>query len=513
MGRQLQSSFILVTVITIVMLFFNLGVIPLADPDEPVYAETAREMIQFNDYLSPRIYGEFWYDKPPMYYWLAAGSFQIFGVSEFAARVPSVLLGIACVLYVYFAVKRLINERAAMVSSLVLVTSLEFFYLAKGAVTDMTLTLCLTVALLGFLEKRYYLLYIFAALATVTKGPIGLVFPGAIIFLYWAVNRNFSEIIKMRLPLGVIIYAVIAVPWYWLMYQHHGAAFIDTFFGFHNIVRFTQPEHNETAAWYFFIPILLIGFMPWSAVMFQSIWRAVTRSGRDSRVLNFMLIWAAFIFVFFTISQTKLVSYIFPMFPPLAIVVGWYIHSIWDKSRTQPRQFAWGGLLAVFGILLSLGIFALDNETAALKSGGIAITLLFIVMIIGVGFSILRRNVPKAFWIQVAGMVVFSLIFMTMLLPKASPWIQSKDIAEAFTAQYDGRSPVYVEKFLRPGFAFYSKVYGIEMLTGDLDITLPEVQKGYFIVRGSEYKRLSEQERQDLTVIAKIGDRVVLLKQ
>ncbi|MBP2645548.1 MAG: hypothetical protein H6Q75_988 [Firmicutes bacterium] len=512
-GQRLGYSFLLVVLISAWILLFNLGGLPLTDPDEPVYAETAKEMIQFNDYLSPRIFGEFWYDKPPMYYWLAAGSFKLFGISEFTARFPSALAGILCVLAVYVSACRLFNERAGMLSALVLATSLEFFYVAKGSVTDMTLTLFLTVALLAFLEKRYYLFYIGAALATVTKGPIGLVFPGTIIFLHWLLHRNFKEIWKMKLPAGILIYMVIAVPWYWLMYQHHGADFIDTFFGFHNFVRFTQPEHNETSAWYFFVPVLIAGFMPWTAVMVQALWRVLTEGTRSWRSHSFLLVWAAFIFVFFSISQTKLVSYILPVFPPLAMLVGWYLDMIWEQRYGSSRPFAWPVLLTVLGGLLSMALIMAAKEIPALMNGAIAASVVFLAMILGVWYAIFRRAVATAFWIQVFGMIVFSMLFMVMLLPPAVPMIQSRDISEAFRAQYDGSSEVYVDKFLRPGFAFYSGTYGREIKKNEIENVLDSEGKAYIVTRISEFKQASEEKRQKTIILVETGDKVLLLKQ
>ncbi len=182
MTKKNKSLFWLVAGITAFIIFFHLGSFPLLDPDEPVYAETPKEMIVFGDFVSPRIYGEYWYDKPPMYYWLVAAAFKVFGVNEFAARFPSALLGVLCVLLVHQAGSRLFGQTAGIAGALVLATSIEYFYVAKAAVTDITLTLFLTAALLSFLEKKYVLFYFFAALATVTKGPIGLVFPAAIIF-------------------------------------------------------------------------------------------------------------------------------------------------------------------------------------------------------------------------------------------------------------------------------------------------------------------------------------------
>ncbi|MBP2654500.1 MAG: hypothetical protein H6Q73_2069 [Firmicutes bacterium] len=511
MGQRFGFSFVLIVFITALILFFNLGGIALTDPDETVYAETAREMIQFNDYLSPRIYGEFWYDKPPMYYWLTAGSFHLFGDGEFAARFPSALLGVFCVLYVYFAGARLFNERAGLAGALTLATSIEFFYLGKGAVTDMTLNLFLTVALLAFIERKYYLLYVFAALATVTKGPIGLVFPGVIIFLYLAMTRNFSSLLKMKLPIGIIIYAVIAVPWYALMYQHHGTVFIDTFLGFHNLTRFTTPEHPETSAWFFFVPILLVGFVPWTSVMIQAIWRALTEGNQYRRPLAFLMIWAAFVFIFFSVSQTKLVSYILPMFPPLAMIVGWYLDRIWDLKRGS-RPFTWPVLLTVFGALLSFALVSLAKSMPDVMQGAVAAALVFTVMIIGVWHAIFRWNIGRAFWIQVLGMAVFSIILITLLLPQASPMLQSREVAKEFVSQYDGNSPVYVEKQLHPGFAYYSGCYGTEIKVGELKTVIDANKRAYFAVRHSEYKLLNEADKQKVTTLAEFGDKMLLLK-
>ena len=198
MNRIEKGSLLVLAIIVAFNIFFGLGSIPLLDPDEPVYAETAREMIQFNDYLSPRIYNEYWFDKPPMYYWLVAGSMHVFGDSEFAARFPAAVMAFLTVIMLYCSVTRLFNEKAGFWSALVLATSVQFFYLGKAAVTDTTLVFFLTGALLCYLHKKYWLMYVCMALATVTKGPIGIVFPGAIIFLHILCTGQWRLILKMH---------------------------------------------------------------------------------------------------------------------------------------------------------------------------------------------------------------------------------------------------------------------------------------------------------------------------
>ncbi|MDR3591650.1 MAG: glycosyltransferase family 39 protein [Negativicutes bacterium] len=511
MSERLGLGFLILTFVTALILFFNLGGVPLMDPDEPVYAETAREMIQFHDFLSPRIFGEYWYDKPPMYYWLTAGAFQLFGVNEFAARFPSALLALICALYVFYAGSRLFDARAGIMGALVLGTSIEFFYLGKAAVTDITLTLFLTVSLLSFLLKRYHWFYIGAALATVTKGPIGLLFPGAVVVLYLLAIRDFSELGKMKIPSGTLLYLVIALPWYLLMTQLHGSAFIDTFIGFHNITRFTSPEHPEGLLWYYFIPVLILGFLPWTAVMVQAVWKALYESREDSRKLIFLLIWAGFIFVFFSVSRTKLISYILPMYPPLAMVVGWYFNRISDW-RYGSRPLSWPVLFTLLSALIWGGLYFGVKAMPELLAGAVAVAVLFGLMTVGVWYFVWRREIEKGFWLQVAAMTLFSMVLMTMLLPQAAPAFHSRDIAQAFAANYDGKSTVYVAKFLHPGFTFYSGVYGQELKPDEISKIVAGGEKAYLVLRSSDYDRLAPEQKQKLTTVATVDNKLLVLK-
>lgn len=511
----MKQGFLVLTLLTIFVVFFNLGGIPLLDPDEPVYAETPKEMYTFNDFVSPRIYGEYWYDKPPMYYWLVALSYKVFGVSEFAARFPSALLGVVCILVVYFSVRRLFSDEAALISGLVLTTSIEFFYLTKAAVTDITLCLCLTVSLLSFIERKYYLFYIFAGLATLTKGPIGLLFPGAIVFLYLLFTRNFSELKNMKIPAGFLLYVLFGLPWYVVMYNLHGAEFIDTFIGFHNITRFTSPEHPEGVLWYYYIPVLILGFFPWTAVMVQAVWKSLTGMYQKNSAMLFLNIWAAFIFIFFSISRTKLVSYILPMYPPLAIIVGCYLAEL---VRKRPRYggapVSWGITLAVLTGLFIIGFFFGAKELPELTNGVIAAAAVWLLMVFGVIFFIRQHNIMAAIWTKAAAMTVFAAILVTMMFPAIAPRFSSLAMAREFSAQYDKASPVYVIKFLHPGFTFYSDVYGKELKSSkELSAALEVSDRAYFVVRKIEYKTLTDEERQKLTILKDTGEQLLLLKK
>ena len=294
------------------------------------------------------------------------------------------------------------------------------------------------------------------------------------------------------------------------MYLLHGDAFIDTFLGFHNVTRFLSPEHPEGVLWYYFIPVLILGFLPWTAILIQALWAALTDSRpQQGRQLLFFIIWAAFIFLFFTASRTKLVSYILPMYPPLAMLVGWYIDRIADWRR-RTRPVAWPLLLTVFGGLFAGGaVYGAANRMPALLPGAALTAAVFAAMIIGVWYCVWRREIDRAFWLQTAGMALFAVIFATMLVPPAAPAFHSRDIAQAFTAHYDGRSPVYVAKFLRPGFAFYSGVYGEQLKSAHW--TAPG--KAYFVARPSDYEWLKAADKQRLTILATLQEKLLIVKK
>ncbi len=504
----------LLCIVAVVVIFYNIGTIPLLDPDEPVYAETPKEMIKYNEYLSPRIYGEYWYDKPPMYYWLVAGSYKIFGINEFAARFPSAFLAVLSVLVMYYYGSKLFNKRAAACGALVLVTSLEFFYLGKAAVTDITLNFCLMVSLLAFINRQYYIFYIFAGLATLTKGPVGLLFPGAILFLYFLFSGRWQEMKHMKILSGVLVFSLVALPWYIYMYINHGNAFVETFLGFHNITRFTSPEHPETVWWYYYIPVLILGFFPWSAVMVQSVWKSFTDSRHDYPQLLYLNIWAAFIFVFFTISQTKLVSYILPMFPPLALIVGWNIDRLWDYRRSQ-RIISWPLLYSILTILLGTGMFLGLKYIPELTNGVIAVLILFSISLTIVWFFIWQRDMAKVFWVKVITGVVFSLILLGIMFPQAAPRFTAKYIAQSFIRQYDGKSPIYVTKFLHPGFTFYSELYGTEVdAKENVAKLIKAVNKpgpSYFILMKKDFEALADQTKQ-LRLLETHDEKLLLYK-
>lgn len=519
MTKQIEkNSLLIIAGFAIFTIFFGIGGVPLLDPDEPVYAETAREMIQFKDFLSPRIFLEYWYDKPPMYYWLVAFAQMIFGDNEFAARFPASLMAFGTSVMVYVSGTKLFNERAGFWSAIILTSSIQFFYMGKAAVTDTTLLFFMTGAVLAFAHKRYWLMYACMALATVTKGPIGIVFPGAIIFLYLVVVGQLREILRMHVIRGLLLYFLIASPWYYAMYTVHGMEFIETFLGFHNVVRFTTPEHASRVTFWYYLPVIILGMFPWTGILCQSIKASISESRIDDmRKLLLLHVWWIFVFVFFTICKTKLTSYILPMWPPMAMLIGWNISRMMIKLRHNTTFYSWMTGSGIMFLLLGVGWIIGGNHLPEAQFSLIMLGALTIVLGFAAVFSLwYYRDIQLAAWLHALIGVVTMCVAFAFVLPVIADRFSVKSMSAVYLEECNQDKVIYVDKFLRPGFMYYAGKPGIEMLpkTGAFADALRDPQHKYILVRGLEYRRLQKTNAvpSNLTEVKEIAD-IYLLEQ
>lgn len=517
--KQIDRNSLLILVgMVIFTTFFAIGGTPLLDPDEPVYAETAREMLQTGDFLSPRIFGDYWYDKPPMYYWLVALAFSIFGDGEFASRFPAALMGSGTAIMVYFAATKMFNERAGFWGAMVLTSCIQFFYLSKAAVTDTTLLFFMTGALLCFANKRYWLMYVCMALATVTKGPIGIVFPGAIIFLYLLFMGQLREILRMHVLRGLLVYLLIASPWYYLMYTVHGMDFINTFLGFHNLTRFTTPEHASRVTFWYYFPVIILGLFPWTGLLIQSVKASISDSRIDDmRQLLFLHVWWVFVFIFFTICKTKLVSYILPMFPALAIIIGWNISRMMQKLRHNTTFYSWIIGSGIMFVLLGIGWVVGGQQLPELAFGGMVLGGLTLVLGFAALFALWSyRDIQLAAWLHVMIGLVTMCVAFAFLLPTVADRFSVKTISGVYQNECDQNTTIYVDKFLRPGFMYYAGKPGVEMIpkTDTLQNAMADGSHKYILVRGLEYRRVQKEQPVPANVhtVTEIAD-IYLLEQ
>ncbi len=314
------------------LLLYLLGnnMLTITDPVECNYAETAREMLLYDDYFSPRIFGNFWFDKPIFFYWELAAAFHIFGFTNFAARFFPALTVLLSMGLLYWWGKRLYNAKIAFVAAVIFATSLETWYVGHAVVTDMTLLLSVSLTLItfycGYQQKRYnwyYLAWVSAAVAVLDKGPIGLCLPGLIILLFLLWQRDLKVLLVKQIFLGLVLFCMVAGIWYVPMYMKHGQDFIDVFLGVHNVMRATVSEHPRDNVWYYYIGIFLAGFFPWvwaAIPAFIKKWRKGWRLQLDTD-FRYLRVWAVPLFGVFECFASKYVTYTFPYMFPVVLLL------------------------------------------------------------------------------------------------------------------------------------------------------------------------------------------------
>ena len=364
-GGWLRDLLILAVILGIPF-FQYLGGLPLIDPDEGRYAEIPREMLERGDLITPTLNYVKYFEKPPLLYWINTASLEVFGVNEFAARFPSALCGLLTVLATYIIARRLYGRRAALISALILGTSAGFVLQSRIILTDMLLTFCLTAALGSFIvaagrEGRrsqalpWYLFYLFCALATLAKGLIGMVFPAGIIFFFIVLSRRWNLLKEMRLIPGLLLFLAVAAPWF-VAVSLRNPEFAHFFFIREHFQRFTSTVHGRYQPFWFFVPVLLGTMLPWSFFIPGALVRAWRdRHHDEGQAGMYLLIWTALIFLFFSKSNSKLIPYILPIFPPLAMLIGRRIDMLSDGRGRDMK----GTAIALGLVLAALGAAAL----------------------------------------------------------------------------------------------------------------------------------------------------------
>jgi 4-amino-4-deoxy-L-arabinose transferase-like glycosyltransferase len=309
-----------------------LGTIPLLEPDEGRYAEIPREMLASGDFVTPHLNGVVYLEKPPLFYWGTAASLAVFGETEFGARCFTAAVSVAGILLTYWMGATLAGWRTGLYAAIVLSTSIYYYAIGRLNTLDMTLAVLLLLSIFpaylyhsGKSDRRSYLLLSYAAsgLAFLTKGLIGVVFPLAVMVLWLVFSRRQWEYAKAFSPLGIALFLAIVLPWT-ILVQRENPDFLWFFFVHEQFLRYATKIHHHAEPFWFFLPVVIAGFLPWVAFL-----RRIAVSVHGAREvflpredLVFLLSWILFVFLFFSISGSKLATYVVPIFPPLAVLFG-----------------------------------------------------------------------------------------------------------------------------------------------------------------------------------------------
>lgn len=516
-GRSHHALLLLALLALSGLLFFlGLGDMGLTDRDEGRNAEAGREMFESGDRLTPTFNGELRVAKPVFLYWLMDRSYRLFGVNEFAARFPSALFGVGLILIHYLFLVHQRDRTVALFGALMLLLNLEILGLGRMALTDSVLIFFITASLYGFwlglhgeggIRRWIWAFYIGMALATLTKGPVGFAVPLIVAAIYLTWTRRWQDYWQKGFPLaGMSLFILLATPWYAAMFLVHGDAYASGAKA-NTIGRFLNPMEGHHGTIFFYLPVLLLGFFPWSALLPVPLYRTLKNwylarrahlqpdAAETSELDLFAALWVVGVFLFFTASSTRLPHYIGPLFPAAALLTASY----WSRCLLDPATKGIRGsihLMMGVGYLLAIAFACLPTLYAnnasklvrefplagqvSLGSGPyVAATLLLLGMgLVGyLGLNEERRG--GAFWAAGATLAGLVLTVIVIATPPVNRYVIAppQELAYAAGLNLDPQDQFIAYGTVRPSSVFYARRQTLFVPFGEED-KIREALKG-----------------------------------
>ena len=486
--------------------FSHAGQLGLVGPDEPRYVSIARAMADTGDWVTPRLNGEPWFEKPVLYYWGAAAAFSLFGESEMAARLPSAVAMLVASAALVALAMRAFGVSTALALAFMLPSMLATIAFARAASTDMVFTATLTLALAaavrvvdvlpasasglaGVGRRRVRLLWLAAwgaalGLAVLAKGPAAVLLAGGSVVLCSLVMRQWRWPLAFAHPVALAAFALVALPWY-VLCSLRNPDFVRVFILEHNVQRFLTPVFAHEQPWWYFGAVLVAGLVPWTTVLLPTIrnmWRDA--DGRRDPVAILAICWAVVPFVFFSVSRSKLPGYILPMFPPLALLMARTMAaSLEAPGRGRALVASAGGLLVVVAGLLAgmtprIVPAALAPVVAAL---GLTSTWPAAIGAAGIGIALLALRGREWLALGLTSTVMAILVIgaNSRIVPALDPHLSARAAAVAASEASKG-GPVFefgLERTMDFGLDYY--------LRRDLPEWSPEAGEGVVVVRAA----------------------------
>lgn len=459
----MNYKLILIT-ITLLNFFLPLGFTPLFDLDEGAFSEATREMIESGNYLTTYLDGALRFDKPILIYWLQAFSVHLFGLNEFALRLPSAIAASLWALIIWLFSSRYFDEKVAFYATLSMLGALQINIIAKAAIADALLNLFIAFTLFSvwvYLEskKSRYLYAAFASigLGVLTKGPVAILVPLATLFIYMLLKRDIKGFFKMLFnPIGWLLFLSISMPWYILEYLDQGQKFIDGFFLKHNLERFSSSLEHHSGSYFYYIPVLLIGFLPFTTPLLKAFFRIKKLIRED--LLLYLFIWFAFVFLFFSLSGTKLPHYVLYGYTPLFIFTGYTI----AKSREKTTWVFLAPTLLLLGALLlfpyAIDFFEAKNSyyeavfTAAKETFSIEFQLITLGVIVSM---VIIKFIKITDAYKVSAIAILFALFINMVAIRNYGLVAQTPLKEAAAVARGLGVDVIVYKMTRPSFLLY----------------------------------------------------------
>jgi 4-amino-4-deoxy-L-arabinose transferase-like glycosyltransferase len=472
MSKSERKLVLVLLCVCLTLLFFRLGSRPLWNVDEGMHAVTSKEMVLTGDWITTTYNGEKFYDKPILYNWFAAIAFLLFGFTEFAARLPAALLGFGCVVLTYLLGRKMFGPTTGFLGGMILTTSGMFIALSRFVVQDIALVFFMTLALyffyLGYTSephrKTWFLLF-YASLgfAVLAKGPLGVLLPGMIIGLLLLLKGRLSFLKEMEMGWGVLIFLIVAAPWYVLI-SLNNSDYAGYFFIENNIMRFLSPNALHAGPFYFYLPLLIGGFSPWSFFLplaFIHVFRGGWRGMNDGTL--FVVLWISVIFLFFSVASSKGNAYLLPLFPAASLLVA----ILWRDFIETPslglrKGFIYSFLPLILPLVVGLVYLLVNPPTMVEEKYGVDLmkmTLLGFIIMATQAFAfiaLLKRHYRVSFGFTSGLMIAASLVFTVWVAPLINPFKSTIRLAQKYdTLAAPGGKMVFFGR-IKDSALFYS---------------------------------------------------------
>jgi 4-amino-4-deoxy-L-arabinose transferase-like glycosyltransferase len=508
------------------LFFYKVGDRDLWAPDEDEYAQMSREMIRFDNWVYPTVNGKPWAIKPVLYNWLTALVSLPWGdVNEFRARVFSSLAALGTVLATFYIGLRAFSPLAGLLAAAVLGTSVLFLQYGRWAQTNMLSTFFATLAVFLFYRgykaagKRnisYLLMYAAVGLGVLTMGPVNLIIPAMVIFIYLIVMKDIKHLRQLRLVWGLFIFLAITIPWYVMVSLKGGYAFdllIKT-----NFSRYVDTW-THAQPFYYYVIDLPWAFAPWSLFLPGALHLAFShRSRQDRAALKFLLVWAISIFLFFSVAQAKRPQYILALYPALALLVGYLgdraVHSWPEKyfrrAVTIPALI-FMGLLAVATVALPVvaGIFFITWFAAAFGAG--IITGVFAVLL---WLARRKKQVRQLLFLPAVFILVFTIYSVHVLVPKMEYYKSPRPFCEEIAVRLKKGGNWAMYKLYRAAYVYYTDSFcQVLQSEGELKAFLEQPTQSLVVMRERNYSPMKDTLMVKTFVVAEkhIGHRKMVL--
>ena len=527
-----QWALIAAVALAITPYFLRLEASSLWDSNESFYAETPREMIEAKDWLNPTFDYHARLNKPPLSYWVVGASYKLLGISETAERLPIVLGAMAMIAIAYGLGRFVFSPQAGMFAAIGLAASPRFLMFSRRIIIDVYLAMFMSLALLLFVlaekqpeRRRLFLIMMYACigLAVITKGPVAIALPAVVLIVYLIFYRRMRSLSDLMLPTGIILIALIVLPWYLAIYAQHGWSHIRTFIFNDNVSRYTQPFWGPRRNVFFFLRVLMGDFFPWSLFLIPLVWLGIRRIWRSRRnnvapprneanqitngLSSLLVIWTVAIILFFSFSRSKEDLYILPVYPAVAALVGNFLSGLSGDSLTSHRNaIRWTTLiLGAIIAAVTVGAWYLFGPRAQPYQLAGASAMAFAGIFGGLSAIVMAalRKTRLAVLTTACAVIACNFIFVVKVLPDLERYRPVRSLCEVISSEANPEALVGYYRAAYPSMVFYLRRPIFEYyLENEIVSAFSSSKEVFCVINARDYEAIRPQLPAETRVLA-----------